>query len=279
MSSNTFDLDAYCKRINYSGSREPTWRTLQQIHKHHVVTFPFENINTWLQWPVPLDIASLQQKMVGDGRGGYCFEQNLLFMHALQALGFTARGLAARVLSNRPPTARPARTHMLLLVTIDNAHYVADVGFGRFTLSEPLSLTYDVIQPTSHEARRILRAEEEFVMQAQVDDEWRTLYQFSLAKQYKADYKVANWYVCTHPHSHFRQNLTMARVGQKHRYTLRNNTFTTYNPDGSSTQHHIQSIDDMRHILQDHFLLRLPEHEAFHEKLAYVVHNGSPNKT
>ena len=65
-----------------------------------------------------------------DRRGGYCYEHNLLLSHVLQQLGFLVRGLAARVLWNvSEGTVRP-RSHMLLLVDLDNRHYVADVGFG-----------------------------------------------------------------------------------------------------------------------------------------------------
>jgi len=48
---------------------------------------------------VRLDAPSLQQKLVRAGRGGYCFEQNLLQSHVLNGLGFKVSGLAARVLS------------------------------------------------------------------------------------------------------------------------------------------------------------------------------------
>src|SRR5205085_12496143 len=108
------DLDAYFKRIGYEGERTPTFETLQAIQLRHVQTIAFENLNPLMGWPVRLDIESLQQKLVREGRGGYCYEHNLLFRHVLKALGFEVTGLAARVLWNEPHGAITPRSHMLL---------------------------------------------------------------------------------------------------------------------------------------------------------------------
>src|SRR4249920_3430118 len=93
-------LDEYFQRIGHTGPRSPTLDTLRALHLRHTTTIAFENLSPLLGWPVHLDIESLHQKLVRDGRGGYCFEQNLLFSHALRALGFRVAGLAARVLWN-----------------------------------------------------------------------------------------------------------------------------------------------------------------------------------
>lgn len=105
----TIDLDAYFKRIGYEGVRQPTLDTLMAIQLRHTETIAFENLNSLMGWPVRLDAESLQQKLVRDGRGGYCFEHNLLLKHALDALGFRVTGLAARVLwTCRKEPCRPA---------------------------------------------------------------------------------------------------------------------------------------------------------------------------
>ena len=113
------DLDGYFQRIGHEGPRKPTLETLRALHVRHTEAIPFENLNPFLRRPVRLDPASLEQKLVRDGRGGYCFEQNLLFRDVLTALGYRVRGLAARVVWNAPEGAITARSHMLLLVEID----------------------------------------------------------------------------------------------------------------------------------------------------------------
>jgi N-hydroxyarylamine O-acetyltransferase len=98
--SAAFDLEADFDRIHYSGEASPTLEVLRQLNIHHAETIPFENLNPLLGRPVLLDVVSLQEKLVHSRRGGYCYEQNHLFRHALENIGFKTTGLAARVLWN-----------------------------------------------------------------------------------------------------------------------------------------------------------------------------------
>ena len=117
--SSPFDLDAYLERIGYTGPRTATLDTLEALHALHPAAIPFENLNPLLGWPVALDVESLQAKLVAGGRGGWCYEHNTLFRHALEALGFSVTSLGARVLWNTPPGSPVgARHHMLLLVDL-----------------------------------------------------------------------------------------------------------------------------------------------------------------
>ena len=43
--SDEANLDAYLRRINYAGSIAPTLETLQAVHRLHVSTIPFENLD------------------------------------------------------------------------------------------------------------------------------------------------------------------------------------------------------------------------------------------
>src|SRR5215510_14323543 len=152
-----FNFDAYCERIGYSGGRTATLEALRGLHFHHPQAIPFENLNPLLRLPVLLDSASLQQKLIHDRRGGYCYEQNSLFRHALEAIGFRVAGLAARVVWNMAESEVGARTHMLLRIDLDGQAYLADVGFGGLTLTSPLRLEIDVEQSTPHEPFRLVR--------------------------------------------------------------------------------------------------------------------------
>ena len=152
-----FALDAYLDRIGYAGPRTATLDTLEAVHALHPAAIPFENLNPLLGWPVSLDVEALQAKLVGGGRGGWCFEQNTLFRHALEALGFSVTNLAARVLWNAPPNSPiGARSHMLLLVDLGGHLYIADVGFGGNVLTAPLRLESHIVQATPHEPHRLL---------------------------------------------------------------------------------------------------------------------------
>ena len=100
-------------------------------------------------------LQSIQRKLVGARRGGYCFEHNLLFRGVLDALGFRTRSLGARVVWGRTDAEMPARTHMLLLVDLEGRTYLADVGFGGVTLTAPLVLETGREQATPHEPFRL----------------------------------------------------------------------------------------------------------------------------
>jgi len=212
-----------------------------------------------LKWPVLLDALSLQQKIVRDGRGGYCFEQNLLLSHALKALGFKVTGLAARVLWNASEGAITARGHMLLRIDLNDERFIADVGFGAMTLTGPLRLEPDIEQVTSHEPFRLVKAGEEFVMQAKAGDAWKPLYRFDLQEQFLPDYEVTNWYLSNHPSSHFVTGLIAARPTPDRRYALRNNELAVHHLNGSAERRVLTSAAELRETLEGAFRLTLPD--------------------
>jgi N-hydroxyarylamine O-acetyltransferase len=255
----TIDLDAYFERIGYEGGRTPTLDTLRAIVLRHTEAIPFENLNPLLGWPVRLDLSSLERKLVRDGRGGYCFEQNMLLRHILDALGFSVAGLAARVLWNAPEGAVTPRTHMLLRVEFDDGPYIADVGFGAQSLTGPIRLEADTEQATPHEPSRLLRAGASFVLQTSIRGSWLPLYQFDLEEQHQADYEISNWYVSTHPGSHFVTGLMAGRAVPGRRYALRNNELAVHSLNGGTERRVLENAAELRGTLQDLFRLTLPE--------------------
>jgi N-hydroxyarylamine O-acetyltransferase len=266
-----FDLDAYFERIGYSGPRAATIDTLEAIHARHPQAIAFENLNPLLGWPVRLDPASLEQKLVREGRGGYCFEQNLLLSHALDALGFDVSGLAARVLWNAPEGDVRARTHMVLLVKLRGGPYVADVGFGGLTLTAPLRLEVDIEQATPHEPFRLLTTGDAFVMQARVGGAWKSLYRFDLQEQLLPDYEVTNWYLSNHPQSHFVTGLIAARTDRDRRYALRNNELAVHHMNGQTERRVLASAADVRAALEEAFRLTLPAGPELDAALERIV--------
>jgi len=252
------DLDAYFQRIGYAGERSPTLSTLQAIHLRHATIIPFENLTPLLHQPVRLDLAALQHKLVQSGRGGYCFEQNLLLLAVLRALGFQVTGLAARVRWNVPDEVITARGHMLLWVELDGQIYLADVGFGGLTLTAPLVLVTDRVQLTPHEPFRIITDGDGYLMQAQLGQEWKSLYRFDLQQQYQPDYEVSNWYLSNHPGSHFVTGLMAARPDTDCRYALRNNQLTIHHLHGDSERRVLTTVAEMRAVLEDACHITLP---------------------
>lgn len=253
-----FDLEAYLARIGHGGGRSATIATLRELHARHAEAIAFENLDPLLRRPVRLDPRSLVEKLVHGGRGGWCFEQNALFALALRTLGFTVTGLGARVVWNQAAGAIPARTHMVLKVSLDE-DWIADVGFGGQTLTGPVRLAAGVEQQTPHEPFRLVDSGGAFTMQSKIEGEWRALYRFDLTEHHAADYELANWYLCTHPSSHFLQGLVAARSAPGVRYALRGNELSVHRAGASSVRRKLTSAAELRGTLEGEFRLRLPE--------------------
>lgn len=266
-----FDLGAYFERIGYDGAAVPRLDTLREIHRLHPQQIAFENLNPLMHWPVPLDIRSLQQKLVTQRRGGYCYEHNLLLKHALERIGFRVAGLAARVLMNLPEDAIRPRTHMLLQVDIEDEIWIADVGFGGMTLTAPLRLVEHVPQATAHEPFRLTRLGSDYALQTEVRSEWRTLYRFDLQAQVLPDYELASWYLSNHPESHFVRSLIAARTQPQRRYALRNNELAIHELNGETVRRSLTSAAALREALSETLGIALPKSVQLDAKLAQIV--------
>jgi N-hydroxyarylamine O-acetyltransferase len=273
--TTAFDLDAYLERIGYRGPRAVTFDVLAALHALHPAAIPFENLNPLLGWPVALDMDSLHVKMVAGGRGGWCFEHNSLFRHALEALGFSVTSLAARVLWNEAPD-KPVgpRSHMLLRVDLDGRAYLADVGFGGNVLTSPLLLEPHIAQPTPHEQHRLSPLENGFVLEASLAGEWKPFYRFTLEPQFPADFEVSNWYLCHHPSSFFRQVLISARVNPEGRYALLNNTLTIHRRH-ETVKRNLATVAALRSCLEVDFGIQLPESSELAALLERIIQTPS----
>jgi N-hydroxyarylamine O-acetyltransferase len=177
--------------------------------------------------PVRLDPDSLERKLIASRRGGYCFEQNGVFLHVLQALGFQVTPLAARVVWMAPPDApRSPLSHMLLKLDLPQGPYLADVGFGGQSPTAPLRLEPGLEQTTPHGVYRVVEDPEGYEVQMRLPDRWAGMYRFRLEAQGAHDYEVFNWFTSTHPASRFTQNLIAARVVGERRLNLFNDQLT-----------------------------------------------------
>ena len=265
------DLDSYFKRIGYSGPHTATLETLRALQAQHPRSIPFENLDTLSGRPVALDLPSIERKLVQSRRGGYCFEQNLLFKHALAALGFDVVALAGRVVWERPADEVRARTHMVLLVALGERCYMCDVGFGGLTPTSPIELTVDVEQPTPHETFRVVRDASEFAVEARVRGAWKRLYRFDLQEQLQVDIEVLNHYVMTHEESPMRTRLLAARAAADRRFGLGNGILSVHHVRGSSEQQRVGDVGELKRVLEDTFGIEAPVGRDVDAALARVL--------
>src|SRR5271157_4831118 len=127
------DVEAYLRRIEYNGPRQPSASLLRSLHRQHLFNVPFENLDIPLATPIRLELPLLYDKIVVRRRGGFCYELNGLFCELLTAMGFQVRMLSARVRRN-DGTFGPEFDHMLLKVELEET-WLADVGFGESFVS------------------------------------------------------------------------------------------------------------------------------------------------
>lgn len=256
------DLAAYFERIGYADPRQPNLSALHGIIAGHATSIPFENLDVLLGRPIPLEPEALVDKLVHRGRGGYCFEHNLLLRAVLEKLGFAVAGLAGRVLWGRPEGEAGPRTHVLLRVALPEGDFLADVGFGGLTLTAPLRFEIGPEQATPHEPHRLIDADGETELQARLDGTWTRLYRFLPVPQLSVDYEMANWFTATHPAGLFTNNLLAARPEPDRRYTLFNRDFTIRHRDGRVERRTLADAGDLAEVLTHCFRVALPAGDA-----------------
>ncbi|MFM0266853.1 arylamine N-acetyltransferase family protein [Paraburkholderia sediminicola] len=254
--SHTVNLENYFTRIGYKGPRAATLEVLQELHKLHPRAIPFENLNPLTHRAVKLDLESVEQKLIAQKRGGYCFEQNALFANVLTQLGFNITPLLGRVLWGRESGAIPPRTHMVLRVDIKDEAWIADVGFGSVTLTAPLRLIAGTAQSTQLGTFRLADASHgALYLEVQSrDDTWARVYRVDLDPVEWIDYETSNWYTSTAPDSVFLNHLIVCRVLAESRLTLLNDQLNERAADGQIiSERQLKSADELAACLRDQF--------------------------
>lgn len=259
-----FDLDAYLARIGYTGPRSPTLEGLHALTAAHAQAIPFENLDVLLGRGVDLAPDAVFDKLVRRRRGGYCFEQNGLFLAALTALGFHAVPLSARVRIDRPREFLPPRTHLFLRVELDGKSWLTDVGVGALSLTGAIRFGVEGEQPTPHEPRRLVREDGRWFHQARLGDTWTDVYEFTGEEMPPIDRELANWFTSTHPQSHFLGRLIVARAAPDgRRITLQNSDLKVRERDGRATVQTVASPEELLVVLAERFGLHLPPDTRF----------------
>ena len=268
-------LDAYFTRINWRPAQETGPEILRALHRRHPCVFPFENLTPLLGQTVALDTETLCNKMLTQGRGGYCFEQNRLMADVLKTLGFKVQYLAARVHWQNPADNVLPRTHVVLKVDCEDEAWLVDVGFGGLTPMMPLRLQSDIVQRGSHETFLLSQTQALYTLQVGEEDgkgeQWQAMYSFDLQPQELVDLEMMNWYVNSHPQSRFIRQLVAARRDEDQRYTLLDNTLSTYYRDGSTERLVLETAASLKAVLQDQLRIAVPEDPAADKLLAKLI--------
>jgi N-hydroxyarylamine O-acetyltransferase len=236
------DVDRYLARLDEHGPLPADLDTLRRLHRAHLARIPFENLDIFLGRQIPLDLDSLQAKLVDRQRGGYCFEHNLLFAALLDRLGYQVTRLAGRV--RMGSTKILPRIHMLLRVEVGGGPWLADVGFGGEGLREPLPLVDGATARQDGWTYRLTRNDRnEWVLATLHSDGWFDLYDFTLEPQHHIDYVMANHYTATYPRSPFVGQIVIQRVAPDAYIALQQLELKETHPDGATRTRQLNTAE------------------------------------
>jgi N-hydroxyarylamine O-acetyltransferase len=251
------NIDAYLKRINYSGSLEPTAETLRALQVAHLLAVPFENLSIHAGEPIVLNEDALFGKIVENRRGGFCYEANGLFASLLRALGFEVAMLSAGV-ATRDGGFGPDFDHMTLMVTLAE-RWLVDVGFGDSFL-EPLLLDSRDEQVQGTRAFRIIEDNSHLILQRRdAGGDWVPQYRFTLQPHTFADYEQMCHFHQTSPESHFTKAPLCSLATADGRITLTGLRLITTSIQQRS-EHPLADRDSFDHTLRDRFGIVMKNH-------------------
>ncbi len=248
------DIGAYLKRINYNGPLEPSEQVLFDLHLAHLLAVPFENLSIHSGEQILLSEEALFNKIVVNGRGGFCYELNGLFAALLKQIGFNVSILSAGV-KNEKGEFSPDFDHMTLMVVL-NERWLADVGFGD-SFRNPLRLDSTQVQ---HDGNRLYRIAENgsylMMMEKRIDSEWKEMYRFKLDSYGYDDFNEMCRYHQTSPESHFTQRIICSLAKPDGRITISSNRLLITKEEDKQEKE-LASDEEVKAVLDEHFNIRL----------------------
>src|SRR6188474_3001225 len=238
----------YLDRIAYSGSTAPTWETLRQLHRAHLMAVPFENLDIHLGVPIELSLPAFYEKIVRRLRGGFCYELNGLFGWLLEQLGFRVSLLSARVVSSG--TLSPEFDHLTLLVESE-ARWIADVGFGEWSI-EPLVIEAGFEHDQDGGGYSIVGEAGSWTVRKGNEGVWDPQYVFSLTPHRIEDFDARCRFHQSSPDSHFTRKPVCSLATPDGRITLSGKRLIV-SSGGRREEREVEAAEAYRSVLSREF--------------------------
>ncbi|MFC5632560.1 arylamine N-acetyltransferase family protein [Streptomyces bullii] len=261
---NSAQADAYLRRL---GAEQPAWPTvdaLRELHLLHLRAVPFENLSIHLGEEIVLEEERLLDKIVGAGRGGFCYELNGAFGALLAALGYDVTLLAARVYGEQGRLGIPYDHLALRVRTVDGGDWLADVGFGAHS-HFPLAFgergkqtdpggTFRIVEAGPDVAG--VRGGHDTVEAADLDviRDGRPEYRLETRPRVLGDFRTGAWWHSTSPASHFVRSLVCSRLTEDGgRITLSGRRLTRTAADGTRQERELGSDEEVLAVYRERF--------------------------
>jgi N-hydroxyarylamine O-acetyltransferase len=242
----------YLRRIGIEKNDiEPTLENLKLLQRRHLLSVPFENLDIHWKRPINLDAEKFYEKIVGERRGGFCYELNGLFFELLGEIGFQSKRISAKVSAGNGNFGAEY-DHLAILTEIEGKEYLVDVGFGDFT-AEPLQFVLEIEQNDKNGVFSIKKYDESYFEIVKKDGEdWKSEYIFTTSKRDLPEFSDMCHYQQTSPESHFTKGKVCSILTENGRKTLTDKKFIE-TKNGRKNETDINSDEEFNQILEREF--------------------------
>lgn len=256
----TLRIDNYFTRIGLSHP-ESTAAGLARLQQAQLEAIAFENIDPLLGILPNLELPAVVEKVLQQGRGGYCFELNGLLAAVLDELGFAYQPILARVRMGRSEGG--PRHHLAFIVEADGESWLVDAGFGGPAARFPLLLNSRREQQQAHDRYRIRyeAASGEDVVEQYQPEGWFALYSFDRAAVRRCDMDAANMLCATWEQSLLARNLLLCRYTEFGRIQLFNSNFSEFRADAQNSQT-IETVEQLSTLVRNEFGIAVTDSEV-----------------
>ena len=245
------DTNAYLERIGYHGRIQPNREVLRRLHRKHLLSIPFENLDIHFGRPIILSKNAFYDKIITQHRGGFCYELNGLFATLLDELGFKVSMLSARV-ARKGGGFSPDFDHMTLLVQLEQS-WLVDVGFGD-SFTEPKLFDMPGPQADRGKQYRFTRTDGWTLLSRRPKGNgvWEHQYMFSLRPRKLEEFIPRCRWQQTSLRSHFKKGRICTRLTSSGRLTLTDTKFIVTR-GGRRSERPVKDPEEFAVLLRRHF--------------------------
>ncbi|MBQ7040434.1 MAG: arylamine N-acetyltransferase, partial [Clostridia bacterium] len=222
-------IQMFFKRIGMAEDTEVkcTFEFLKQVQYNAVTTIAYENLDILDGKPLSLSAEDLFEKIVINGRGGYCFEVNGLLSWFFKELGFEVTDYFARFLRDEKEV--PMRRHRVLSVKCPDGLYFCDIGIGQIAPRLPLKMELGLVQEQFGEQYKFeMDKDLGWVLYDLHKGSWRPFISFTEEKKFEIDFLQPSFYCEKHPDSPFNKSPIIAIKTEKGRKTINNREYKVF---------------------------------------------------
>lgn len=251
-------IRAFLNRIGIDECTPVTFDTgfLGRVQTACVTRIAYENLDILAGIPLRLDADALFEKIVLNGRGGYCFELNGLLSHMLSQMGFQVSERFARFL--RGEKEIPMRRHRVTIVSLPDGDWFMDIGVGQIAPRLPIKMEENLVQTQNGETYRFDKdARHGWILWEIHDGAWREYLAVPNDIAYPVDFIQPTFFCENHPDSIFKKQRMIAIKTDTGRKTIDASTYKMF--EGETLREIRESLPDeaIREILRTEFFLNV----------------------